>query len=244
MGRRGVIFALSPGAAAAETPGMRLYDLDHSPFAARVRMALYAKGLTAALTPPPGGARSAAYRAINPLGLVPALVLDDGTVIPESEIIVEYLEDRFPDPPLRPAAPDERARARLLARFADEYLAPPLKELFETAKAGAGAGSAPREAVERALGHIDRTLNGGTHALGGRLTTADCALAPLLFFAARAARMYPALFAGGDPFAPHPRLAAYWRNIARDPVAARVLAELEASQIRRAAARARGVPED
>jgi glutathione S-transferase len=79
---------------------MRLYDLDQSPFAARVRMALYAKGLTASLTPPPGGARSAAYRAINPLALVPALVLDDGTVIPESEIIIEYLEDRFPAPPL------------------------------------------------------------------------------------------------------------------------------------------------
>ena len=177
---------------------MRLYDLDHSPFAARVRMALYAKGLTAAVAPPPGGARSAAYRAINPLGLVPALMLDDGTVIPESEIIVEYLEDRFPDPPLRPAAPEERARARLLARFADEYLAPPLKDLFEAAKAGAGAQAAPRAAVERALGHIARALGGGTHAaayaVGSRLTTADCALVPLLFFAARAARMHAALW--------------------------------------------------
>lgn len=228
---------------------MRLYDLDHSPFAARVRMALYAKGLTAALTPPPGGARSAAYRAINPLALVPALMLDDGTVIPESEIIVEYLEDRFPSPPLRPAAPEERARARLLARLADEHLAPPLKELFEAAKAGsAAAAAAPRAAVERALGHIERHLGGGTHAaayaVGDRLTTADCALVPLLYFAARAALMHPALFPGGDPFARHPRLAAYWLGIARDPIAARVLAELEGAQLRRAAARARGEPED
>ena len=229
---------------------MRLYDLDHSPFAARVRMAMYAKGLTAAVVPPPGGARSAEYRAINPLGLVPALMLDDGTVIPESEIIVEYLEDRFPVPPLRPAAADERARARLLARLADEYLAPPLKELFEAAKAGGGAAraDAPRAAVERALGEIARHLDGGAnaaaYAVGGRLTTADCALAPLLFFAARAARMHPALFAGGDPLALQPRLAAYWPGIARDPFAARVLAELEAAQRRRAAARARGEPED
>lgn len=229
---------------------MRLYDLDHSPFAARVRMALYAKGLTAALAPPPGGARSAEYRAINPLGLVPALLLDDGTVIPESEIIVEYLEDRYPSPPLRPAAPEERARARLLARLADEYLAPPLKELFGAAKAGGGPerAAAHRDAADRALAHIERNLGGGTHAaayaVGDRLTMADCALAPLLFFAARAARMHPALFPGGDPFARHPRLAAYWRSIARDPIAARVLAELEAAQIRRAAARARGEPED
>lgn len=222
---------------------MRLYDLDHSPFAARVRMALYAKGLTAAVTPPPGGARSAAYRAINPLALVPALMLDDGSVIPESEIIVEYLEDRFPSPPLRPAAPEERARARLLAHLADEHLAPPLKALFEAAKSGAGA-DAPRHAVDGAFAHIARLLGGGTHALGDRLTTADCALAPLLFFAVRAARMHPALYPGGDAFAPHPRLARYWESIVRDPVAARVLAELEAAQVRRAAARARGEPED
>src|SRR5690606_11781819 len=135
---------------------------------------------TAALAPPPGGARSAEYRAINPLALVPALMLDDGTVIPESEIIVEYLEDRFPNPPLRPAAPEERARARLLARLADEHLAPPLKELFEAAKAGGGAANAeaPRTAVDRALGHIARNLGGGTraaaYAVGDRLTTADC----------------------------------------------------------------------
>jgi glutathione S-transferase len=229
---------------------MRLYDLDHSPFAARVRMALYAKGLTAALAPPPGGVRSAAYRAINPLALVPALMLDDGTVIPESEIIAEYLEDRFPNPPLRPTAPEDRARARLLARLADEYLAPPLKELFEAAKAGGGAEKAtvPRAAVDGALGHIARYLGDGAHAaayaVGGRLTTADCALVPLLFFAARAARMHPVLFPDGDPFAFHPRLAAYWRGIARDPVAARVLGELEAAQVRRAAARARGEPEN
>jgi glutathione S-transferase len=224
---------------------MRLYDLDHSPFAARVRMALYAKGLTTAVAPPPGGARSAEYRAINPLGLVPALMLDDGTLIPESEVIVEYLEDRFPAPPLRPAAPEPRARARLLARLADEHLAPPLKQLFEIAKAGGGPDSAaaPRAAVDRALAHIERNLAGGSHALGDALTTADCALVPLLFFVARSARMHAALFAGG-PFARHPRLAAYWQSIARDSIAARVLAELESAQRRRAAARDRGEPED
>lgn len=225
---------------------MQLYDLDHSPFAARVRMAIYAKRLDVALVPPPGGTRSAAYRAISPTGLVPALALGDGTVIVESEVIVEYLEDRFPAPPLRPAAPEERARARLLARVADEYLAAPLKQLFELAKPAApGERAGPcRDAVARALGLIARHLGGGSHALGNALTTADCALVPLLFFAVRAARMHEALFPGADPFAPHPRLAAYWESIARDPIAARVLAELEAAQVRRAAARARGEAED
>lgn len=221
---------------------MRLYDLDHSPFAARVRMAVYAKALPVALVPPPGGARSAAYRAINPLGLVPALALDDGAVILESEIIVEYLEDRFPAPPLRPASPEARARARLLARFADEYLAAPLKQLFEFAKAGgpAAEAAASRAAVERALALVETQLGGGAYALGDHLTTADCALVPLLFFVARSAPLFP----GAAPLARHARLGAYWEGIARDPVAARVLAELEVSQVRRAAARARGEPED
>jgi len=225
---------------------MQLYDLDHSPFAARVRMAIHAKGLAIELVPPPGGVRSAAYRAINPAGLVPALVLDDGTVLPESEVIVEYLEDRFPEPPLRPASPLDRARARLLARIADQSLAAPLKQLFEVAKGTAppAAADACRGAVDAALAEIARHLGGGTHAVGGALTTADCALVPLLYFVARAARTGPALFPGGAPFAAHPRLAAYWSAIARDPVAARMLAEMEAAQERRAAARARGEVEE
>ena len=221
---------------------MKLYDLDHSPFAARVRMATYAKGLPIPLVPPPGGARSAAYRAINPLGLVPALALADGSVIPESEIIVEYLEDRFPTPPLRPDTAQDRARARLLARIADQLLAEPLKRLFDVAKGTAPAAGADacRAEVETALELLARYLGGGSHAVGGRLTTADCALVPLLFFVARAAPLFP----GAAPLAPHPRLAAYWESVAHDPVAARVLAELEAAQIRRAAARAAGAPED
>jgi len=220
---------------------VKLYDLDHSPFAARVRMAIYAKKLPIALVTPPGGARSAAYRAINPLGLVPALVLDDGAVLVESEIIVEYLEDRFPVPALRPVSPEERARARLLARVADLYLADPLKQLFEIAKGTAPADRAPAtlEAVGRALAALDRSFAGGAYAAGDGLTTADCALVPLLFFVARSAPLFPT-----PPLAPYPRLAAYWRGIAGDPVAERVLGELEAAQVRRAAARARGAPED
>ena len=221
---------------------MRLYHLDHSPFAARVRMAIDAKRLDIALIPPPGGVRSAAYRAINPAGLVPALELDDGTLLPESEAIVEYLEDRFPDRPLRPAAPEQRARARLLARIADLHLAAPLKQLYEVAKGTSPPVRAAEilGAVTAALGLIDHHLGGGAYAVGEALSTADCALVPLLFFASRSAPLFP----GASPFAPHAKLAADWQGIARDPVAAGVIGELEAAQARRAAARARGEPED
>ena len=61
------------------------------------------------------------YLKLNPNGVVPTLV-DDGQAIMESTIICEYLDDAYPDPPLRPAAPTERAGMRIWTRRLDETL--------------------------------------------------------------------------------------------------------------------------
>ncbi len=108
---------------------MKLYQADLSPFASRVRIQIYAKQLDVPFADPPGGLSSDEYKKINPTGRVPALEVD-GTVIPESTVIFEYLEDRFPEPSLRPAEVLDRARARLRARCADLYVLPPLQALF------------------------------------------------------------------------------------------------------------------
>lgn len=63
------------------------------------------------------------YVKINPNGQVPALV-HDGAVITESTVINEYLEDVFPEPPLRPADPVVRANMRVWTKFVDEYFNP------------------------------------------------------------------------------------------------------------------------
>jgi len=60
---------------------------------------------------------------INPNGQVPVLV-HDGKVITESTVINEYLEDAFPNPPLRPADHYERAQMRIWSKFVDEYYCP------------------------------------------------------------------------------------------------------------------------
>ncbi|HLY53904.1 MAG TPA: glutathione S-transferase family protein [Stellaceae bacterium] len=60
---------------------------------------------------------------INPNGQVPVLV-HDGAVITESSVINEYLDDVFPEKPLRPADPAERARMRVFVKFTDEYAFP------------------------------------------------------------------------------------------------------------------------
>lgn len=65
------------------------------------------------------------YVAINPNGQVPALI-HDGKVITESTVINEYLEDVFPEVPLRPADPYERAQMRIWSKFVDEYYCPAL----------------------------------------------------------------------------------------------------------------------
>jgi glutathione S-transferase len=218
-----------------------LYDLDHSPFAARVRIAIRHKRAPVALVRPPDGVRSEAYLRINPLGLVPALVTEDGAVLPESEIIVEYLDERFPEPPLLPEDAGRRARCRLIARVCDIYLAPALKELFERTKVPADVAdtAALLAPVRHYLAVLDGLLEGRSHAVGDRLTSADCALAPLLFFAERCASLTP-----DAPLMPKTKLAAYWHEIKRHPSVAPVLEEMAESQIRRAAARARGEPED
>src|SRR5258708_9233498 len=61
-----------------------------------------------------------AYLALNPNGLVPTLV-HDGEAIIESGVINEYVDEIFPDMPVRPADPRTRARMRVLAKMADEY---------------------------------------------------------------------------------------------------------------------------
>lgn len=65
------------------------------------------------------------FLKINPNGQVPVLV-HDGRVVTESSIIDEYLEDAFPDNPMRPADPHRRARMRIIVKFIDDYALPAL----------------------------------------------------------------------------------------------------------------------
>ena len=94
---------------------MKLYDYFRSSAAYRVRIALNLKGLTperAFVHLKRGAQREEAYLALNPQGLVPALVLDGGgPALTQSIAILEYLEETHPSPPLLPK--DARARARV-----------------------------------------------------------------------------------------------------------------------------------
>ncbi|AYV46201.1 hypothetical protein CFHF_15900 [Caulobacter flavus] len=202
---------------------MQLISLPASPYAARVRIALRAKDLDVEIAPPPPSwPLDRRFRYVSPTGRVPVLILDDGEAVWESAVILELLEELFPDAPtLLPADVLERARARQLVRVADLYLMPPMVAL--------AAPQDPRETrrlVEQladALAMLDDLLEDeGPYAVGGALSHADCALAPVLL----AARV-----TGGrqdlDLIEALPRVSAYARSGSEDEHVAAVLAEME-----------------
>ena len=123
---------------ATELEGLHLYHADMSNCSMRVRMTLEEKDLLwtshhldlrkkEAVTPD--------YVGIHPKGLVPTLV-HDGVVHIESNEIIEYLDETFPDPPLQPKSPKERDEMRDWLRTATEIHIPAVKTLIYTRKIG------------------------------------------------------------------------------------------------------------
>jgi glutathione S-transferase len=103
---------------------LELYHNDMSVCAQKVRLALWEKRLEVQLHPldlRKGDQFAPSYLAMNPNGVVPTLVHDDRPII-ESTLINEYLDDVFPDPPVRPGDPWERAQMRLWTKIPDEGL--------------------------------------------------------------------------------------------------------------------------
>ena len=102
---------------------LELYNNTNSVCAQKVRLALTEKGLQARehMLKLQGDQFDPAYLKLNPNGVVPTLV-HDGQPITELAVILYYLEDAFPQPPLMPAAPADRARVHMFNKLIDEYL--------------------------------------------------------------------------------------------------------------------------
>jgi RNA polymerase-associated protein len=98
-----------------------LYDAERCPYCARVRIVLAEKGVEHEVVAIDLSDRPAWLYEKNPLGKVP-VIEEDAFVLPESEVIMAYLDERYPEPPLLPADPAARALARVHVYRFDDYL--------------------------------------------------------------------------------------------------------------------------
>jgi glutathione S-transferase len=149
---------------------LTLYDADRCPFCARVRIVLAEKGVEYENVQIDLSDRPAWLYEKNPLGKVPVLE-EDAFVLPESPVIMEYLEERYPEPELLPADAAARALARVwLERFDDL-----LGRDYYAARRGDDDGKARLQAR---LADLDEALAGTRFLSGADFGLADIAYVP------------------------------------------------------------------
>jgi maleylpyruvate isomerase len=199
---------------------MKLYSYFRSSASYRVRIALALKELNYdfhGIHLRRGEQNAPEFLAINPQGLVPALVSDEGAVLTQSLAIIEYLEERFPEPHLLPADPVDRAWVRALSQIVAcdihpinnlrilQYLEKDLS-LDERARTGW-----VRRWIDDGFTAMEKILAGdsrsGTCCFGNAPTMADICLVPQIFNGQRFGvemHRYPTLLRINDECMRHP----------------------------------------
>jgi glutathione S-transferase len=163
---------------------MILYQHPLSPYAQKIRIALREKGVPFEAKPLPVSGPDRTMARVNPRVELPALD-DSGVVIFDSTIILEYLEDRFPDPPLLPSGAAERAKVRMIEEVCDthyEAINWGLGELrfFERAPGALGEKLRRRakEQIRDLHRWLERLLGDATWLNGQQFGWGDLAAAP------------------------------------------------------------------
>lgn len=173
---------------------MELYSYFRSTAAYRVRIALNLKGIEYLLTPVnllKDEQQSDWYLAVNPMGLVPALRLDDGTVLSQSTAILEWLEETSPELPLLPADPLQRSRIRALANIIACDIHPlnnlrVLQHLVGVLEVSEGAKKEwYHHWIQLGFGALEQQMADGAYTAGDGLSMADVYLVPQVFNALR-----------------------------------------------------------
>ena len=180
-----------------------LYDADRCPYCARTRIALAEKGIEYETVVIDLDDRPAWIYEKNTTGRVP-VIEEDTFVLAESAVISEYLDDRYPDPPLLPADATQRALARLLVfRFDD------LSKPYYAVRRG---DEAAREVLDAQLAQLDALLEAQQHLTGADFGLADIAYIPWILRARDRMSVdlhpFPALVDWVDRLAERPSIAA------------------------------------
>ena len=174
---------------------MKLYTFFRSSAAYRVRVALNLKRVTAEMVPVglmEDEQFTPEYRAIHPGSRVPALQLDDGTIITQSLAIIDYLEATYPEPPIYPREGAMRAKALgvALTIAADIHPIASLRATTYIRREMGGEQAAlsrySAHFIAEGLSTVEKLVEGDRFCFGDRPTVADLCLAPQMYNARRA----------------------------------------------------------
>ncbi len=205
---------------------LTLYEHPLSPYAQKVKIALYEKGIPFEATVPAlMGGTDPAFAASNPRLEVPTLI-DGATAIFDSTIILEYIEDTWPEPRLVPLDPVDRARVRMLEEVCDTYFEAINWGVAEIRVFGRATGTLAERMLARAgeqiakiHGRLERELGSREYFNGPRFGWGDLSVYPYVAGAL------------GQGFAPPSgsRLSAWFTRVStRDSVAKCAAAATEA----------------
>ncbi len=206
---------------------MELYGARVSPFYERVLLQVKLKNLTDKIACPgvPGGdLKSPEYLAINPLGKIPCLK-DGDFVLPESSVIAEYLEEKFPETPMLPESAEDRAKVRMVVKMLDANVLPPLITIFRQMK----LKEKDKDLIAVAIEDIAKGLDGFEHfidpapfVVGSNWSLGDCALLPVMFYLTRFLPLF-----GTFPLEGRPNLERWHLAVQDKPVAVESEAEMQ-----------------
>ena len=203
----------------------------------KAKMALLEKGVPFEEEYVKTGRDDEAVLGASPLGKIPFARTEQGTVC-ESQAIVEYIEARWPEPPLLPKDPFEAAKVRELMIFVDLHLELVARDLYPQAFFGGTVSESNAARVRKLLlkniTAFKRLARFDPYVAGSRFTLADCSAwpsLPLVGLASRLALGEDLLLAAGIDW------KAYAKVIGERPSAQRVTADRKAEQDRLATAR-------
>jgi glutathione S-transferase len=200
----------------------------------KVKLILLEKGIPFTEERVPTGSREEAVLAATPLGKVPFMRVD-GQTLCESQVIAEYLEARYPQPPLLPADPMAAAKVRELCTFVDLHLELIARELYAQAFFGGTVSDSTKERVRKMLtkniAGFRRLAKFSPYLAGETFTLADCSgwvSLPLVAMATKSVLGEDLLAAAGIDW------KSYARLVGERPSAQKVSADRKADQAAKA----------